>query len=241
MCAVVAALVAMRIRHFHSGVIFLILSCLCALGLFAGAGDSKRVTAQANGPILISDELSTRAIAFDSATHKHEPFSAFAPISFGPDNLTRIMLFATNLKLQAGEGTDVVSADAEDGSHRLYALTVEYVGPVPDQPWATSVVVCLDNQMGDLGDVLVQIKYNGVSSNRVRVGIGHVGDGPADDAAAVPPPGSALPQPSPGPKATAGTLAPDEVRTIIAQAVSAAAALNRNVTVAVVDREGHVL
>src|SRR2546425_12729778 len=230
----------MRIRHFHSGVIVLLLSCLCALGLFAGAGGSNPVTAQANGPILISDELSTRAIAFDSTTHKHEPFSAFAPISFGPDNLTRIMLFATNLRLQAGEGTDVVSADAEDGSHRLYALTVEYVGPVPDQPWATSVVVCLDNQMGDLRDVLVQIKYNGFFSNRVRVGIGHVGDGPADDAGAVPTPGSALPQPSPGPKATPGTLAPDEVRTIIAQAVSAAAALNRNVTVAGVYRGGHV-
>lgn len=231
----------MRIRHFHSAVIFLLLLFLCLLGLFAGAGGSKPVTAQTNGPTLISEELSTRAIAFDSATHKHEPFSAFAPISFGPDNLTRIMLFATNLKLQAGEGPDVVSADAEDGSHRLYALTVEYVGPVPGQPWATSVVVCLDNQMGDLGDVLMRIKYHGVSSNRVRVGIGHVGDGPPDDPGAVPTPGSAQALPSPAPNATAGTLAPDEVRTIIAQAVSAAAALNRSVTVAVVDREVNVL
>src|SRR2546429_1463852 len=199
----------MRIRHFHSGVIFLLLSCLCSLGLFAGAGGSNPVTAQANGPILISEELSTRAIAFDPATHQHEPFSAFAPLSFGPDKLTRIMLFATNLKLQANEGTDVVSADAEDGSHRLYTLTVEYVGPVPDQPWATSVVVCLNNQMGDLGDVLVRIKYHGVSSNRVRVGIGHVGDGPADDQDAVPTPRSALPLPSPAPNTPAGTLAPD--------------------------------
>ena len=241
MCAAVGALVTMKIRHFPCIVIVLFLSYLYALGVFSGIGGSNPVRAQANGPILVSEELSTRAIAFDSATHKREPFSAFAPISFGPDNLTRIMLFATNLKLQAGEGTDVVSADAEDGSHRLYALTVEYVGPVPDQPWATSVVVCLNNQMGDLGDVLVRIKYRGASSNRVRVGIGHVGDGPPDDAGAVPTPGSALPQPSPGPKATAGTLAPDEVRTIIAQAVSAAAALNRNVTVAVVDREVNVL
>src|SRR5205807_8941062 len=141
------ALVTVKVRHFPWVVIVLFLSCLWALGVFAGAGGSKRALAQTNGPILISEELSTRAIAIDSATHKHEPFSAFAPISFGPDHLTRIMLFATNLKLQAGEGTDVVSADAEDGSHRLYTLTVEYVGPVPDQPWATSVVVCLNNQM----------------------------------------------------------------------------------------------
>ena len=58
-----------------------------------------------------------------------------------------------------------------------------------------------------------------------------------NDRGAVPTPASSLPQPSPGSKATAATLAQDEVRTIIAQAVSAAAALNRNVTVAVVDRE----
>src|SRR5437660_7530479 len=231
----------MRIRHFHSGVIFLLLSCLCALGLFVGIGNSNAVTAQANGPILISEKLSTRAIAFDSATYKREPFSGFAPISFGPDNRTRIVLFATNLKLQAGEGTDTVSADAEDGSHRLYTLTVEYVGPVPDQPWATSVVVCLNNQMGDLGDVLVRIRYHNVSSNRVRVGIGYVGDGPPDDGGAVPTPGSALPLPLPGPKTTAGTLAPDEVRTIIAQAVAAAAAVNRNVTGDGFDREAHVV
>src|SRR5262249_24882636 len=89
--------------------------------------------------------------------------------------------------------------------------------------------------------VLVRIKYHGVSSNRVRVGIGHVGDGPPDDPGAAPTPGSASPIPSPSPNATAGTLAPDDVRTIIAQAVSAAAALNRNVTVAVVDREVIVL
>src|SRR5207237_10873289 len=172
-------------------------------------------------------------------THKCDPVAAFAPISFGPEKLTRIMLFATNLKLQAGEGLDVVSADAEDGSHRLYALTVEYVGPVPDQPWATSVVVCLNNQMGDLGDVLVRIRYHNVSSNRVRVGIGYVGDGPPDACGAVPTPGSALPLPLPGPKATAGTLAPDVVRIIIALALSVAAVINSKLTVALIDP--HVL
>src|SRR2546428_11393133 len=102
----------MRIRHFHSGVIVLLLSCLCSLGLFAGAGGSNPVTAQANGAILISDEVSTRAIAFYSATHKREPISAFAPFRFLPDKLTRIMLFSMDLKLQAGAGTDGRVAEA---------------------------------------------------------------------------------------------------------------------------------
>src|SRR5207245_10009525 len=83
--------------------------------------------------------------------------------------------------------------------------------------------------------------YRSVSSNRVRIGIGHLGDGPPDDQGAVPTPGSALPLPAPLPNATAGTLTAAEVQTIIAQSVSAAASINRNVTVAVVDREVNVL
>jgi uncharacterized protein GlcG (DUF336 family) len=93
--------------------------------------------------------------------------------------------------------------------------------------------------MGDLGDVLVRIYYHDAASNRVRVGIGHVGGGPPDDPGAVPTPGPGVEFPiNP---ITAGTLTTDEVRTIIAQAVSAAASLNKAVTVAVTDREGNVL
>jgi hypothetical protein len=39
-----------------------------------------------------------------------------------------------------------------------------------------------------VGDVLVQISYGGSASNRVRVAIGHMGGGPADDFGAVPTP-----------------------------------------------------
>jgi uncharacterized protein GlcG (DUF336 family) len=196
--------------------------------------------AQSTRPVLFSSEDSTRAIAVDSITNKREPFSVVPPVSFSEDKCTRVMLFAGNLHLQSGESFDVVTGDAEDESHQIYSLRVEYVGPVPDQDWATAVVVRLNEQMGDVGDVLVRIYYRGVASNRVRLGIGHTGGGPPDD------PGA---QPTPGPigvefainPITAGTLTPDEVRTIIAQAVSAAVALNRAVTVAVTDREGNVL
>jgi len=73
----------------------------------------------------------------------------------------------------------------------------------------------------------------------VRVGIGHVGDGPPDDPGAGPTPGTIAP-PVP-PAGTAGTLTTTEVQTIIAQAVSAAAAIGHPVTVAVTDREANVL
>src|SRR5260370_28900959 len=105
------------------------------------------------------------------------------------------MLFA--MGVPAGENASVVIADAEDGAHHIHHLTVEYVGVVPEQEWATSVIVRLSDQMADVGDVLIGIGYNGAQSNRVRVGIGHVGDGPADDPGSVPTPGSIAPPPQP--------------------------------------------
>jgi uncharacterized protein GlcG (DUF336 family) len=212
-----------------------------ALLVFAALFKFQKATAQVGSPILISRDDSTRAVAFDSVTHQREPFSTVAPVTFGPDANTRIMLFAMNLRLQTGESASDVTADAEDSNQRVYPLTVEFIGSVPDQPWATSIVLRLNDEMADLGDVLVRIRYRGVASNRVRVGVGHVGDGPLDDEGAVPTPGAESLPPPPSPGATATSLTNDDVRTIIAQAVSAAVQLGRAVSVTVTDREANIL
>jgi uncharacterized protein GlcG (DUF336 family) len=193
-------------------------------------------SAQANRPVLFSHPDSTRALALESVTNKHEPFSAFATVSFTSDPRTRVMLFGGNLQ---GATASSVSVEAEDATHQVYQLPVEFVGPLPEYNWSTTIIVRLDEQMGDLGDVLIRLRYQGMVSNRVRLGVGHVGGGLPDDPDAVPTPGPSLEFPiNP---VTAGTLTPNEVRTIISQAVSAAVALNRLVTVAVTDREGNVL
>ena len=219
---------------------FRTLLALCVGALFAGAAliQFSRTSAQTAAPILISHEDSTRAISFESVTQQREPFSATAPVKFGADSQTRIMLFAMNLSLQPGDTAGSVNISAEDFAHHVYQLPVEYIGSVPNQPWATSVVVRLSDDMDDLGDVLVRLSYLGVSSNRVRVAMGHVGGGLPDDEGAVPTPGSPIPF---VPSATAGNLTTGDVQTIISQAVSAAVALNRSVTVAVTDREANVL
>ena len=218
---------------------FLLPALACVLLLVGGQSLTQKVNSQANKLILISEETSTRAVAVDSVTQKHEPFSTTSAVQWGSDNHTRIMIFAMGLSIQAGEGATAVTADAEDGARHIHHLAVEYVGPVPEQEWISSLILRLDDQLGDAGDVLVGISYHGTLSNRVRVGIGHVGDGPPDDAGAVPTPGTTAP--SLPPSSTAGTLSTSEVQTIIAQAVSTAAQLNHPVTVAVTDREGNVL
>jgi uncharacterized protein GlcG (DUF336 family) len=197
-----------------------------------------RAGAQSSSPILISQADSTRAIAFDSVTRRREPFNTTAEIQFGSDSATRIMLFAMNLQLQPGETATAVTADAEAADHTLYALSVEYVGPVPDNPWASSVIIRVPENLPATGDVLVRIKYRGLASNRVRVGIGEVGGGPADDLNAVPTPGPPLPPPS-GLLAT--NLSSTDVQTILQQAASAATSLGKPVTIVVTDREGNVI
>ena len=143
---------------------------------------------------LMTQPNSTRAIALDSVTSRSEPFALTEPVLFGADNRTRVMLFATNVVLNPGEPPSAITADAEDALHVHYALPVEYVGAVPGYPWMSSVVVRLNSNLGDAGDVLVGISLHGASSNRVRIGIGHIGGGPPDD-----PP---LPQPDLGPGAS---------------------------------------
>lgn len=197
----------------------------------------RKAEAQTTRPILISHADSTRAIAFDSVTRKREPFSTTAQIKFGADSATRIMLFAMNLQLQPGETATAVTADAEDASRALYSLIVEHVGAVPEQPWVSSVVLRLPDNLPATGDVLVRIRYRGLESNRVRVGIGSVGGGPPDDPNAVATPGP----PTPPANIVATNLTSTDVQNILQQAASAATALGRPVTIVVTDREGNIL
>src|SRR5437588_1139927 len=152
-------------------------------------GAQSMARADAPKPVLISQPDSTRAIALEATTFTKEPFS-LTPLSrfHGPDPRTRILLFALNLNLQPGEDLTAVTANAEDIAHRQYSLKVEFVREVPGQMWMKQVTLRLHDDFIDPGDVLIGITYRGIASNRVRVGIGHLGGGPPDDSGSAPTP-----------------------------------------------------
>jgi len=159
--------------------------------LFGGFFSSKAATNKK--PTLISQATTTRAVAFESVTMKAEPFSPTATVAFSSDTRTRLCIFAMGLELLPGEGANALSSDVQDGNGKIYPLKVEYVGQVPNFPGITMVVVRLADDLGDVGDVLLRLNLHGMSSNRVRVGIGHTGNGPADDLGAVPTPAPVTP------------------------------------------------
>ncbi|HUS09930.1 MAG TPA: carboxypeptidase regulatory-like domain-containing protein [Pyrinomonadaceae bacterium] len=158
----------------------LLFCCFCLPAFVATAA------AQTAPLVLLSEQTSTRALALESVTFSREPFPLNSLISWSSDPRTRVLLFALNLQLQPGDDPSTITADAEDGSHRHYDLMVEAAGPVPGQNWMSSLTLRLSNEMSEVGDVLVRVTYKGRASNRVRIGIGHIGGGPPDDAGSRP-------------------------------------------------------
>jgi hypothetical protein len=122
-------------------------------------------------PTLLTQANTNRAIALDSVTFTRDPFAVFNSLNFSFDQRTRVMLFATGLELMPGESLSVVTAQAEDSAHRIFPLTVEYVGKVPNFDWYTQVNVRLPDELAGAGDVLVSVSLRGAVSNKVVVGI----------------------------------------------------------------------
>src|SRR5437660_358214 len=199
---------SLRPTRLRRLLILVSLVSVCLTTLIVGPNHATMIAGRpqaansSTGPTLISAVNATRAIALDSVTMLPEPFALTEAVSFGADNRTRVMLFATNLGLAPGEGAAAVSAEAEDGALLRYPLAVEYAGTVPGYDWMYSVIVRLNDDLGNVGDVLVGITVHGLTSNRVRIGVGHVGGGPPDDPTPTPTPTptpSATPTPAPMP------------------------------------------
>ena len=171
-------------------------SFLLLFGLFFGATFTSVKAATNKKPILISQATNTRAVALESVNLRAEPFQPTVGIPFSSDIRTRICIFAMDLELLPGEGANAFTSDVQDGNGKIYPLRVEYVGQVPNFPGITMIVVRLADDLGDVGDVLLRVNLHGMSSNRVRVAIGHTGGGPADDAGAVATPAPVTPPPA---------------------------------------------
>ncbi|HEV7747051.1 MAG TPA: DUF1800 domain-containing protein [Pyrinomonadaceae bacterium] len=175
------------LKHLAASTSFALLLIICA-SIAVGAASPKP-------PKLISSGTSTRAVAFESPTFKGEPFPLTATVPFSADTRTRICIFAMDLELLSGEGKNAFTADVQDSAGKLYALRIEFMGQVPGFPGITMFIVRLADEIGDVGDVLLRLNLHGMGSNRVRMGVGHVGGGPADDPGAVATPAPVTPPP----------------------------------------------
>lgn len=165
-----------RRTWFVSGGVFL---CLALLGSAISAQ-----TLPEDAPVLISEPGSTRALTARPARRGIDNSARV----FAPGGQTRVTVFVTNLELLKGEGANAFRADVQDAQFYRYPLEIISLEPTAERPWVYALTVRLHAQLGDVGDVLLRVTWRGMSSNRVRLAIGHEGGKIADDEGAVPTP-----------------------------------------------------
>ena len=134
----------------------------------ATLGDAQGVGTilDADAPVLATEENLQRAIALNSLFFFRDPFSITNPPFLGPDQRTRVALFATNLLLTPGL---VVTAEAIDSQQTVHQLQVEFVGSLPAFPELTQLNIKLPDGITVAGDLRVTITVNGRKSNEVLV------------------------------------------------------------------------
>ncbi len=139
--------------------------------LFRNLGYATGQTTQ-SAPVLLTEENTNRLAAVDSVTLMRDPLPVFTTRNFSADNHTRVTLFAANLVLLPNESASTaVTAQAEDSAHRIYALTVEHAGTVPNLDSLTQITVKLPDELAGGGDVFVSISLHGTTSNKALMSI----------------------------------------------------------------------
>jgi hypothetical protein len=122
-------------------------------------------------PVLLTVPDSNRALALELTQFLDGPFPLTSTLLSDGRNRTRIIVFGTDLGLLPGEDAEAVSAEAEDAAQVRYPLRVEFVSPLAELPNVSQIVLRLNRDLDDTGEVLVNVTVHGRTSNKVRIGI----------------------------------------------------------------------
>ncbi len=161
-------------------------------------------------PVLISETASTRALTTAPNTEKRGRLSKLQTGAFSPDST--VVLYVTNIELLKGEDASAFRVYVEDAKGRQYRFPVVDLQPVRGMEWIYALKVKLHDEIGFWepptadGDILVNVAWRGLTSNRVRLGYGATGGNIKDDAGAVPTPAPLSP-----PKKDTSAASPDYV------------------------------
>src|SRR6185369_15049733 len=144
-----------------------ILSSPCAGALEGPPFTSTITILDDDKPLILTDEITARAVALDSVTMLREPFSLRNIFNFSSDQRTRIMFFATGIDLIPGESINV---QLEDTDHHLYPLLVEDIRKLPTFPFS-QITVKLPDSLTIEGDFQLSLTLHSVTSNKPLISI----------------------------------------------------------------------
>lgn len=154
-------------------------------------------------PILLSEPNSTRALAVKPSRSRGTvmPTKAVSQ-AFSIGKGSKVVLYLTNLDLLDGEGANafrVFATDAKGTQFKFRVENLEQITKGQDGIYALTVTLYDDlgywGQPEANGDVLVNVTWRGLTSNRVRLGLGKIGGNIKDDSDAKPTPIGTKPTP----------------------------------------------
>jgi len=116
-------------------------------------------------PVLLTEQNSDVAIAFNAVTFVRGPFQLQTQQNFSSDKRTRVLLFVDNFDANL---SPLVQGDSAFGS---FNLPVEHIGPVPGFDAISQITIILPDGLEDAGDVWVRVMVNGMSSNSGRINL----------------------------------------------------------------------
>jgi hypothetical protein len=134
-------------------------------------GANRTADIQTAKPSILTLPDSDRAVALELTQFLDGPFPVVTTLLSEGRNTTRIMVFGTDLGLLPGEDVEVITAEAEDAAHTKYPLRVEFISPLLELRHASQIVLRLNRDLDDAGEVLVTITVHGRTSNKVRIAI----------------------------------------------------------------------
>lgn len=137
-------------------------------------------------PVLLSQTNSTRALAVSTTNPERVRLTKIRNRAFAADS--KILLFVTDISPLPGEDAGAFRVYVEDETGKQYRFPVLEIQPLKNQTGVYALIVQLTDELGFWenpafdGDVLVNVSWRGMTSKRLRLGIGRTGGNIKDDA-----------------------------------------------------------
>ena len=186
-------------RKSRLGVSVLSVGLVLFLLLFPVLAQEEDPNPDSPTPVLLSEADSTRALTQLPTTMKMRRGNQLLRLPARAFSLdSEIVLYVTNIELLNGEGANAFRLFVEDSRGRKYRFPVLDLAPVKGFEGVYALRVKLRDEIGfweqpgEDGDVLVNVTWRGLTSNRVRLGLGKTGGEIKDDPSAAPTPISAF-------------------------------------------------
>ena len=123
-------------------------------------------------PVLLTEELTTHAIALDLVNLTRDPFSLTSAFNMsGNDQRRRVSLFVWRLGLLPSDTPASVAVVARDDEGRTYDLPVEALSPATVDDVTQVVVRLPDSVIGAPRDLFIKVTLRGPSTNEAFIKI----------------------------------------------------------------------